>query len=425
MMRNLKNNNVLVGKLRAGALQYTIAFSLLIILILVSFLLFNHLRSVELSQYQVYDNLKRDINSARLVLEEQPGLFAKSQKEIILSEEGFHTNVGVELSQWGFFYCANIEANHRNLKRKKLYLYSDDIQLNKLKPSLYLSDSRKHLSVSGKAYLGNNTFLPGYGIRTTYINGLKYQRDSLVHGASYKSAPKLPELRGKWRTIYGDLLNGISGEDSSIYWGNIKADSIVNSFSKKRLILHCPPGTIVDKKYISGNIVLVGSDIEIKNTSVLESCIVLAESISIESKFSGSAQFIAEKTINLGQKSVLSYPSILYCKADKKGEGIVLEVGCQVEGEIIVCSSQKSLELLKTGKDSKIFGQVYCNGLVTFHGTLLGSMYCKGFIDRTREGVYSNYIYDVCIDFDRLPKEYGGVSLITNENGKKCIQELI
>ena len=412
-------------RIRAGALQYTIAFSLLTILILVSFLLFNHLRQVELAQYEVWDKLRRDMASAQLILEERPGLFTGSGEEMKLVDENFLNELDITIKEWGFFHTVSIRASHGHIKKKKIFLYSDDIRLNKLSPSLYLSDPRKHLSIGGKAYLGNNTFLPSYGIREAYINGVKYQRSSLVHGLSRKAAPKLPALRGKWQTSYTAMVNGISPRDRVLNWEDIQSDSIVNSFSDERLIIRCPDKTIIDRKIIIGNVVLLGTDIELRNTSVLESCIVLAKSISIGAAFKGAAQFIAASNIDVGSGTVLMYPSVLFCKATKSGSGIRIQDECQIEGDIIVPSGQKSFELFKTGRNTQIIGQVYCHGLVTFHGTLLGSMYCLGFIDRTREGVFRNYIYDVCIDFERLPKEYGGVSLIHRENEKKCIQELL
>ncbi len=412
-------------KIRAGALQYTIAFSLLVILVLVSFLLFNHLRKVELSQYELFDKLESDISSARLIIEAQPKLFGAPEREIKLDDGLFLKELDIKVKEWGFLHTVSISVNHKNMKRKKTYLYSDDIHLNKLQPSLYLSDPRKHLSIGGKAYLGNNTYLPPHGIREAYINGIKYQRNSLVHGTSRKADTKLPKLKGKWVNMYNSLNDGISKKDSILNWNDIKSGSIVNSFSNKRLVIRCPNKVIIDRKIIIGNVVLHGNDIEIRNTSSLESCIVLAKSITIDSKFKGAAQFIAENNIEVQKGSILMYPSVLFCSVDSKEEGIMLEDNCKVEGDIILASSQKHLEVLKTGRDSKVIGQIYCHGIVTFHGNLLGSMYCRGFIDRTKEGVFSNYIYDVLIDIDRLPKEYGGISLITQANGKKCIQEVI
>ena len=422
---SLKNRGFLFGKLRAGALQYTIAFSLLIILIIFSFLLFSHLRRVELGQYNVLDNLSRDIRSASLILEGKPDFFAEYQGEIKLDYEGLQHETTVKIDAWGFLNHVTITASHRNNKKRKDYLYADDIHKNTLKPSLYFSDPRKHLSISGNTYLGKNTYLPAKGVRKVYMNGIRYQRDSLVFGKTYKAEPQLPKLRSRWNNMYTELLNGISGSDSTVHWNELKNDSIINSFSNKRLLVQCPAGTVIDGKYIYGKIVFWGEDIKIEKTSRLDACIVLAKTLKIEPGFSGSAQFIANKSIEIGSSSSLNYPSFLFCSVSAKGEGIFFEDECKVFGDIISTSPKTSYEVLKTGKGTKIAGQVYCNGLITFHGAVLGSMYCRGFVDRTRDGVFSNYIYDVCVDYGRLPNEYTSVSLISIENGKTCIQEVI
>jgi hypothetical protein len=304
-------------------------------------------------------------------------------------------------------------------------LFTDDVRRNRLRPSLYFADPNKYLSVGGKTYLGADTYLPAYGVRKAYMDGIGYYRDSLVQGASHKAMPNLPALDEDLKNKLKKMSDGISGQDSLINLESLTSDTITNSFAKKRLVIKCPEKAVLDKLHLMGHIVLFGTDLEIKNTVTLENCIVVAETLTIEKKFCGSGQFIVSNSLSAGDSCQFYSPSVLNAEGDENNEGIRLGKGCFLSGDIIQPSNAPSnTEFLTIGENSKIVGQVYCNGLVSFQGTLFGSMFCRGFMHRTPRGVFSNFLLNACIDYNRLPKEYGGVSLTSEKNGKKCMLEV-
>ena len=337
----------------------------------------------------------------------------------------FIDSVHVTVNNWGFYQLVGFHERHRQFYKEKMFLFSDDVHRNKLKPSLYLADPHKYLSIGGKTFLGTNTYLPAYGIRKAYLDGVGYYRDSLVQGISHTALAHLPALNDGLRNKFKKLRDGISAQDSIINLESITSDTVNNSFSNKRMVIMCPKNAVLKDMYLQGHIVLLGTDLEIKNSVTIENCIVLAQNLSIEGKFCGSAQFIAGNSVNAGDSCRFYFPTVLNVDGDENIEGIHLGEGCYLTGDIIQPSDASSnIEILTLGENTKIIGQVYCNGLVSFQGTLFGSMFCKGFMHRTPRGVFNNYLINTCIDYNRLPNQYAGVSLTSEENGKKCMLEV-
>lgn len=417
-------NKVFRLKVKGGALQFTIVFSLLILMSLSLFLMFVRLSSLEVYSSQKQSQLVENINSAIVVLENQSQLFYKQKSWIQLLEDSTYVTE-IEISEWGFYDKVKIVSRKGLLQLSKMYLFADNIKKDKSVPSLYLSGSKQYLSVGGKAYLGNNTYLPGDGIRKSYINGVGFNRDSLVQGKSFKAGKTLPKLNKIWDERYRNLkkrMNGSSDRSSSV---ELKQDSVTVSFNDETLVLRCPDNYCLSDKYLSGNIIITGTKIRITGTCRIHQCIILADTIVIEKQFKGDVQLIAEDYIEIGELSVLKVPSMLYLNNSDKSNQIVVKSQTKFQGDIIIprpMRDQKEILVIEEG--CKMIGQIYCNGYSSFDGILFGSFYSTGFMKRSRSGLYENYLTDVCIDSKRLPDEYCGISLIDKSNAKVCTEEL-
>jgi len=121
----------------------------------------------------------------------------------------------------------------------------------------------------------------------------------------------------------------------------------------------------------------------------------------------------------------LKAPSILYLNNRENSNQILIKSQTIFQGDIIVPHPVRdSKEILVVEEGSKMIGQIYCNGYASFEGILFGSFYTNGFMKRSRNGLYENYLVDVCIDSKRLPDEYCGISLIDKPNAKVCAEEV-
>lgn len=383
---------------------------------------------VRLSALEVYSSQKQsqlidNINSSIVILENKANLFDQQKQRIQLLDDSTYIN-DIEISEWGFYDRVKVVSTKGKQQLSKTFLFADNIKSNKRIPSLYMSGANQYLSVGGKAYLGNNTFLPAYGIRKSYVNGIGYNRDSLIQGNSYKASKVLPKLNKSWESRYRNLKTRID-KSTRKNIRELKQDSITVSFNDETLILHCPNNFNLENKYLSGNIMLTGSKLHIANTSRIHLCIVVADTIVVEEKFRGDVQLLAEKYIEIGESSVLNVPSILYLNNTNNTDNILIKSQTVFQGDVIVPHPiRESKEILIVEEGCKMIGQIYCNGYASFEGILFGSFYTNGFMKRSRNGLYENYLVDVCIDSKRLPDEYCGISLIEKSNAKVCAEEI-
>ena len=74
-------------------------------------------------------------------------------------------------------------------------------------------------------------------------------------------------------------------------------------------------------------------------------------------------------------------------------------------------------------KGVEIKGQVYHHGKVELLGNIYGSLYCEGFIRKTKRAYYENHLLDNVIDFKRLPVRFVGVDLFQGYDDQ-IIEEL-
>lgn len=420
----LMANKLFLMKVKGGALQYTIVFSLLILMSLSLFLMYVRLSSLEVYSSQRQSQLIENINSSVVLLENQPKLFDIQEHRIGLLEDTTYVN-DIEISEWGFYDRVKITSIRGTQQLSKNFLFTDNITKNKKVPSLYLSGANQYLSVGGKTYLGNNTFLPAYGVRKSYVSGIGYNRDSLIQGDSFKAAKTLPKLNSIWEERYLNLKKRIGLLPGSTNLREIKQDSITVSFNDETLILKYSDNYRLEDTYLNGNIIITGTKIRIANTSQIHRCIVLADTIIVENRFQGEAQLFAKNYLEVGDSCVLKVPSILYLHNKHAADKIQIKSQTIFQGDVIVPFFMgDSNEALAIEEGCRMVGQVYCNGYASFEGVLFGSFYATGFRKRSRNGLYENYLVDVCIDSKRIPEEYGGISLIEKSDAKVCAEEV-
>ncbi|HBL77427.1 MAG: hypothetical protein A2W90_21340 [Bacteroidetes bacterium GWF2_42_66] len=411
-------------RLYGGALQFTIVFSLLGLMMLSLFLVFVRLNALEIFQGQRQTQLIENIRSAIVIMENNPKLFeTPSHNFQITNNSSYETEVNIQ--PWGFYDAVKISSSHTQSRLSGIYLFSDNIRKSNMLPSLYLSDPKRYLSVGGKTYLGNNSYLPAYGVRKAYVGGIGYTRESFVNGNSYKANNELPELNRKWMERYFQVKNIIKGSENRINIDELRSDTLTNSFSSPSLVVACPDDYFLSRHYFEGNIIICGTKLTFDHTVRLKNCIVFADSIVMNEGFTGEGQFMAKNRIETGESSVIKVSSVLFMNNTKSSDQIVLGSSTQFQGEIIVANNTpggKEALIIESG--CQLIGQVYCNGYCTFDGIIFGSLYTRGFIKRDKKGLYENYLVNVCIDIERLPVEYNGISLIDNPLTKNCNEEV-
>ncbi|WP_428231963.1 hypothetical protein [Flavobacterium sp.] len=155
--------------------------------------------------------------------------------------------------------------------------------------------------------------------------------------------------------------------------------------------------------------------------------ILIAPSIEIEDETMGNFQAIASKKITLGKKCNLSYPSALLLFQDNKNDSdnnsnynsllenqIFIGEGSSLKGCVTYFQTKEKPDFktqIILEKDSKIKGQVYCNGNFEIKGTVSGSVYTKQFVANQAGSIFMNHVYNATIENETVPAIYGGIIL--------------
>lgn len=414
-------NKILKNRFKAGVMQYAIGIALLNLLVIMSYITFIQLKCHELDLYKINLQLQENIYSLVQFLEENPQYLITNNIELPYQKELSNYSNEVSIKEWGVFNIAIITSKYGEIGRTKIFLFADNIFRSTLLPSLYLSSPKSFLSISGKTYLGNNTYLPGYGIKDVSNEGNGYTRERLVHGKSYNASNQLPTLKKNLL----DRINFYQQTDSLIPINYLnRKTSISNSFINKTILFISEDPIILQDISLTGNIKIISKKrIEVAENTELDGMILYAPEIEIKKGFCGNGQFYAEKVIETEADCNFKASSLFYLNNLDMDAQINIGERNQIIGDIIIPNKNSETALI-LGEDDHFIGQVYCNGDVMIKGTFFGSLFTKGLISIDKRGKKLNFLDNICIDVERLPREFAGCDFFEKESKKKCIDEL-
>jgi len=298
---------------------------------------------------------------------------------------------------------------------------------------LYLPDDERPLAVSGKTRIKGNVFIPPAGVNQAYIDNQAYSGDKrLIIGKIQNSQKTLPALNAARLEKFKELLDQ-KHDTISILSG----DTLQNSFLQAtRVFSFRKKVTTLQNICLKGNIILFSdTTLTIDSTASLTNVLVFARSIIVKSGFRGQCQLYATDTIGVGQRALFSYPSCLGILrfgaiTGKPTEAkINLQSNCSFSGLIFTYEKAKNVfaPLIDIGKNTKIKGQVYSQGLLEFHdqAEVDGSVFTATFLYQTSFTRYENYINNTTLDESLLSPYYLTSDLVpVAASTKKILQWL-
>ena len=424
MLRNKIHSN---KKVKAGALLLVLGIALILFMLIGFFILRKGLTHRLLASVHTEEQLRNNIQSAILFLENIPQENRQDNYEISLFPE-LGDSTKIKLKNWGFFDIGLISSGLNGQNRNAAYLFGNEINSKDQLPSLYFSDPDRYLSIGGFTYLGTNTYLPRFGIRKAYVKGVGYYRNRLIFGESHQANLKLPALSEKITERYDHYVNSDEEEFSSDQTSVDEKDNVQmkQSFLDKLRLIETDHDIDLRGISIIGNVIIRSKgEVLIDSTSTIDQSIIIGKSIKIKNNFKGRGQFIATNSIAVGKNCAFSMPSILAVINKTDSCSINLHKHVNFTGNIIFQSPNNELvPKLKIAKGCKLIGQVYCNAFCDFDGVLFGSLYTRGFIKITPTSFNQNYLLNACIDIDRMPEEFCGLNMISDQTKRKCIDKL-
>ncbi|SHH87909.1 hypothetical protein [Flavobacterium defluvii] len=412
-------------KLKSGALQFTVFIAVLIALLLAGLVLYAYTFIYMKEQSKgAIENIQISDNGIQYLLE-QKELNTDTTKIDFLQKE--NQMIKTHLSQWGVFQKGIVTTQFRKKKFIKTAIIGSLIIADK-SPTLFLQETHNALTVVGSTKIKGIAYLPTQGVNSGYIAGNSYYGTQLIYGQIEKSTSELPKPEKNFLDAVNFYLKDYKIENQTDFINLNSAARITNSFKEKTKGFYSQNAITLENKTISGNIIIKSETaIKIRKTALLNDIILIAPIIEVEDETIGNFQAIASKKIILGKKCNFSYPSALLLFQDNKnsvtdnttsntlsenqifvGEGSIFR-GCVTYIQTKETSDFQTQIVLE--KDSRIKGQVYCNGNLEIKGKVSGSVYTKQFVANQAGSIFMNHIYNATIENETVPEIYGGIIL--------------
>lgn len=413
----------------SGSLQLTIFICLVIALLLSAFLLLNHTHRFFLQQS------KSGIENI---------LLCNSGVDFILTNDNLTSDtiaiqpltdnnqkVEVSLSYWGIYQKGFIKATHREKTSYKIALIGSQIPSSN-RSNLYLRDTGKPLKLVGKTVLNGNLYLPSQGVSPGYIAGQGFFGDNLVQGKAFKSNASLPILKNQ----YTKLIQNSHLTNNQITL-QLLPENLSNSFLKPNVKIYSENTIELKNNYLAGNICIQSNEkITVSSKTKLNDVLLIAPIIEIEDNVKGNFQIIAEKKILIGKNCRLNYPSsiVLIPKAttvevtDSTKPNLFIDSGSIIKGSIFYFTPKiKEYEnTFKTdmvlNENTKLIGEIYCEGNLELKGTVIGSVYTDQFITNAFGTIFINHIFNGEITAINFPEVFCGA--LFDESPKNIVKWL-
>ncbi len=415
-------------KIRAGAIQMAIFISVIVALLLFTFIVLIHTHKK--FGADSHFNLETIKNADKGIA------FALSNKTVTrdtvfvdLKDQDFKS-LKVCHNFWGVFETVSSTATIKSKRFAKIALIGTK-QSESDRTALYVKDNKKPLVLVGNTRIQGVAFLPKRGVKTGNISGQSYYGERLIYGSA-KASNSFPLLSS-------EILQNLNAFKTLL--NTIASDKILNLNKKRK---HQNSFFEPTKYFVSNtdielsNLQLVGNIMIVSNTKIilnpssnLKDVILIAPEIEIMSNVSGTFQAIATKEINVGKNCRLNYPSALVLdynivsknpSAVKKENPVVyIKEKTEINGAVVFLGNiklndTKTQVILEEG--AIIRGEIYCAQNLELKGQVYGTVFTSNFIANQSGSIYQNHIYNGIIIIDQLPEEYAGLNF---EDGKKGV----
>jgi len=415
-------------KISAGALQYTLFVSVLIVLLISTFLMLtflqNHFKTK--ANFHVQSIQNADLGFQFIA---DNNISYEEEKSIEISS-AINSYISLTKKHWGVFDLVTVKSNVNDILFQKTGIIGG---FQKEKPALYLEDNNSALVLVGNTKIQGSTFLPKNGVKRGNIAGNSYYGEQLIYGAIKQSNENLPVIKN--RNYIKELSKGlvvVANSNDLLLEEGLKS---INSFSNP-IKIYKQEGTInLREIHLTGNIIIQSDTlIRVYKTAELSDVILVAPSIEIGDFVTGNFQGFSTKNITVGANCNLMYPSALVLNEKivsntihKNNSFSQLKINSNtlIKGIVAFLATDETNNYkpqLVLEEQAIITGEVYCEKNFELKGMVNGSVYTSGFIANQYGSVYQNHIYNGEIIQSNLPQQYVGLSL---ENANPTIAKWV
>lgn len=412
---------IFLRKIKASALQLTLLVSVIIAILLSSFLTLSHLQRLFHIQS---DALVEVVRASQKGIDKSLETNPRWNDSIDLQFNGIA--VSLKKNYWGSFQKIQSSASFKTKSFNKWALINSEILSPK--SAIFATGSNRPLILLGETKIKGVAHVNSKGVQAGVIPNHSYKGGELVHGVLYKDAILLPKLDLGFLTYIRFLIkNGFE----SYYEIIPQQNRLSVSFEEPSKYIFDTNTITLSESYIGNIIIKSTKEIIVTPMAHLEDVVLIAPKITVQSGFKGNMHLIADESIKVEKNTILTYPSslILWDKnADtdtpipQGEEPIFLDESVTFQGNIIYLPQKepqnKTQCNIRINKNVLVLGQIYCDGNIETRATILGSVYTQNFLAFFNGSNHVNYILDATFDTDGLPDGFSGLPF---ESGSKTV----
>ncbi len=400
-------------RLKAHALLFAIAISLIIGTLTLSFMLLAQYYRQMSTEDDSWLQMEWNIISAKAWLSsaDESQLPYHQSKEVDLFGDK-NQLVHISLKPWGMFDIAHIQAFNSRDTICDRYLVGA-IPDSSVASSLYIADNGRPILFAGNTLITGKSFLPESGVKRANIDGQYFTEKELTKGSIGKSTKDLPAINTKRLDAIKGLLKPNHNEASYIFRNAFPDTMFTHSFAQKTIVYHFRNEITIRRKTLKGNIIIISDTlISVNSDTELDGVILLAKNIKIAGSFKGRIQAFATDTLEVGTTANLKYPSVLgMLQSEKKSDAksfLRIDKYTTVSGMVFqqATTSEVGQSRLLLESETVIHGLVYGANMVQTSGKIFGNLTCQKVVLNTGYSIYENHLLNTTIDRTKLSKYY-------------------
>lgn len=409
----------ILHKVKAGGLQLVVFVTVVVALLLSSFVLYVHLNSMyKVDNYNVLNAIKLSDSGFQWI--KTHGINYQETVDLEISET---EHLKISKTHWGIFDLVSVSGlSHNKTFTKKAFVGGQTPVNDNF--ALLLKDKTNPLVLVGNTNLKGDLFTSRYGIKTGNISGLYYENSELYQGNLRENDFELSmsSEKANYMKSIDDFYNLRQNDLDFKY-----IDTLSQSFNETTAYFYSDEKIYLEDKFIYGNVIIQsGTSIEVGQSSKLEDIILIAPTITIKEGFKGSVQCFSTSQIDIESNVNLRYPSALVInpKQRQNPEGIpkiTVNTNLELHGSIVYFKYQEQTKRYEpniyVGENTHILGMIYSEQNLELYGNVNGAVITERFITQHDYTTCINHLLDVSISSGFISEHQVGLIFDSNNLG--------
>lgn len=367
----------------AAALPMVIAVSIILLILLLGLLSLWGQETQYLKKLQRYRQAQADIRSISALYRYYP------DREEILAGEGCclydtipESRVFLRREPWGFYELVHFTTADSLLSVCCLMGTEPDVE-----QTLFIADKHAATTLAGVTNLQGTLRLPQNGIIYGRMSSDFFRGNMIPQQSILRSDKQLPQSLRNIQTRSDSMAKNVASWMSPEFM-----DSLTVSFRISPTVGIRMDRAMISNCNIRGRIILLGDELQIDSTCLMENVIIMARKITVNSDSRIAAQLFASDTVLIGPRACLEYPSGICA-----GRFVELGERSEVNGYVVVRDAPSQTKVqpnYRQARTARLRGLLRVEGIAQLQGIVSGCAILQQVTYFSSHGYYENMLYD-------------------------------